>query len=557
MYFMLMTLFFMLLAITLLAMVFMTCILEHFYILEWNIFMFDFFFDIKLYFYFDYVSNLFLLIISLISMSAFYYSKYYMEADKAQNKFIILTFLFVMSMYLMVLGMNMYMILIGWDGLGVISYFLVIHYYSENSHYSGMITVMTNRLGDVGMILSMFLLMNNYSLDIIIMNIENNFVVLSMIFLLTGAFTKSAQFPFSAWLPLAMAAPTPISALVHSSTLVTAGVYLFIRFEFLFSNQMFMLNIMLIMVGITMLISGVSALFEMDIKKIIAFSTLSQLSLMMMIVIMGDSNLSFFHIMTHALYKALLFLCSGIFIHEHLENQDVRNYSHMMKINIFVVGIFLVCSLSLAGFPFLSGFYSKDLILEYMYMMNYNLFYVIMLIIMTMITVIYSVRMFYYSLLMGKTKMKYIYYEKWSKIYNSLFLMFFGVLFLGACLSWILLEKFNIMYFNMYIKMLNILLILISVIFIYKWDILTFNNMNIINIFSSMFYLTSFQGYKFNLFLQNSYYLYYYSEYMLESVISTKISGFIYELNNMMKLYKMMEFYLMFMLLLYFYIMIN
>lgn len=547
----------MLLAITLLAIVFITCILEHFYILEWNIFIFDFFFDIKLYFYFDYVSNLFLLIIRLISISAFYYRKYYIEADKAQNKFIILTFLFVMSIYLMVLGINIYIILIGWDGLGVISYFLVIHYYSENRHYSGMITVITNRLGDVGIILSMFLLINNYSLDIIIINIENNFVVLRMIFLLTGAFTKSAQFPFRAWLPLAIAAPTPISALVHSSTLVTAGVYLFIRFEFLFSNQIFILNIILIIVGITILISGVSALFEIDIKKIIAFSTLSQLRLIIIIVIIGDRNLSFFHIITHALYKALLFLCSGIFIHEHLENQDVRNYSHIIKINIFVVGIFLVCRLSLAGFPFLRGFYSKDLILEYMYIINYNLFYVIMLIIITIISVIYRVRMFYYRLLMGKTKIKYIYYEKWRKIYNSLFLIFFGVLFLGACLRWILLEKFNIIYFNIYIKILNILLILISVIFIYKWDILTFNNINIINIFSRIFYLTSFQGYKFNLFLQNSYYLYYYREYILERVISTKIRGFIYELNNIIKLYKIIEFYLMFILLLYFYIIIN
>nr|AJV88747.1 NADH dehydrogenase subunit 5 [Euseius nicholsi] len=542
----------MFLAITLSALGFMAGILENFYILDYNIYLFDFFYEFKLYFYFDYIANLFLLVVSLISMATFLYSKSYMDSDKNRNKFVVLTFLFVMSMFMVVISMNMYIILVGWDCLGVVSYFLVIHYYSDNSDYSGIVTLMTNRLGDVAMIFCLYLFIFYNSMDFFIMNSESDVVVILMIFLFMCAFTKSAQYPFSVWLPLAMAAPTPISALVHSSTLVTAGVYLFIRFEFMFSFQWFMLDSLLILIGLTMMVASLGALFDLDIKKIVAYSTLSQLGLMMMSVVMGDSYLSFFHILTHALFKALLFFCSGIFIHSCFDNRDIRIVLVMIEINMLVVVVFFICSLSLAGFPFLSGFYSKDLILEYVYLNNFNLFYVLLLIINTLITGIYSFRLIYYAMLMAKTNMKYSMCQDWLLISNSMFYLFLGVLFLEECLSWILLEKFNIMYFNMYIKMLNILLILISVIFIYKWDILTFNLMCLINIFSSMFYLTSFQGYKFNLFLQNSYYLYYYSFYMLESVIFTNISGLFYLVIFMIILYKIEDFYNMFKLLFYF-----
>lgn len=226
-----------------------------------------------------------------------------------------------------------------------------------------------------------------------------------------GAFTKRAQFPFRAWLPLAIAAPTPISSLVHSSTLVTAGVYLFVRFSVIFKNKDFLIRRLLIFSGITILLAGLRASVELDIKKIIAYSTLSQLGLMMIVVIIGEEVLGFFHVLTHALFKALLFLCSGVFIHECLENQDIRQYNFTLKSNPIISRIFYICRLRLIGFPFLRGFYSKDLILELVYSINYNYFYLIILIIIISFTTFYSIRLISLSLILGKLRNKIIYYS--------------------------------------------------------------------------------------------------------------------------------------------------
>uniref|UniRef100_A0AAU6PBF2 NADH-ubiquinone oxidoreductase chain 5 n=1 Tax=Amblyseius hainanensis TaxID=3061184 RepID=A0AAU6PBF2_9ACAR len=500
---------------------FYTFVEEFIFIFSWNIFSgLDNLVDLDFLFYFDYISNIFLLVVSLISGSAFYFSKYYMSEDKNPMKFLILTFFFVFSMFLLITSMNFFMILLGWDGLGVVSYFLVIHYLSDVSLYSGMITVLTNRLGDIGLIFSIFFSANLGSWNLISLNnmeLENLF----LFFLISGAFTKSAQFPFSSWLPLAMAAPTPISALVHSSTLVTAGVYLLIRFYVNLLNNGFFLKVSVVFIGLTLLISSVSALAEVDMKKIIAFSTLSQLSLMMMVLFLGGFVLSFFHILTHALFKALLFFCSGVFIHESYDNQDLRNFYGIAVANKLISGIFLISSLSLMGFPFLSGFYSKDLILEFIYSLNYNLMYVIMLVILTLFTGLYSLRMVKFGLMKSKTSFNLVYVSEWEKIYNIFFLLIFLVLLGGSVLNWMLVDKLVIYFFFKSVKLLNMGLIAVAV-YLFYW----FSNLSVsLYLFDScysLFYLTFFQGYISNLIFEKIFFFYSQNEFIFSFIFVKK-----------------------------------
>lgn len=207
-----------------------------------------------------------------------------------------------------------------------------------------------------------------------------------------AAITRRAQIPFSAWLPAAIAAPTPVSALVHSSTLVTAGVYLLIRFNELLGRRIFLIYVSIL----TIVISGLGANLEMDLKKIIALSTLRQLGVIIMTLSMGIVELTYFHLFSHALFKSLLFLCAGAYIHGYGDTQDIRILGGRGKVFPVTRLFFIGCSLSLCGFPFLSGFYSKDLILESFFIGEINLFFFIIVILGILSTVGYSVRLVYY-----------------------------------------------------------------------------------------------------------------------------------------------------------------
>jgi len=207
--------------------------------------------------------------------------------------------------------------------------------------------------------------------------------------IILAAITKRAQIPFSAWLPAAIAAPTPVSALVHSSTLVTAGVYLIIRFNYFLGS-----NFYLFYLGCaTMFISGLGANFEIDLKKIIALSTLSQLGVIIFILSLGFRELAFFHLLAHALFKSLLFLCAGVYIHGAGDCQDIRYLGGAIGSMPVSSVFFGCCSLSLCGFPFLSGFYSKDLILEVYIMGEINVIIIAGVILGTFFTVTYSARL--------------------------------------------------------------------------------------------------------------------------------------------------------------------
>ncbi len=212
-----------------------------------------------------------------------------------------------------------------------------------------------------------------------------------------AAMTKRAQIPFSAWLPAAIAAPTPVSALVHSSTLVTAGVYLLIRFNVLIVDT-FSRKILLLLAGLTIFMSGLGANYEYDLKKIIALSTLSQLGLIIRILAIGFPKLAFFHLLTHALFKALLFICAGAIIHNIKDSQDIRNMGALIGAMPITVSCLSVANLALCGTPFLAGFYSKDLILEITRLSTVNLLTYFLYYFSTGLTVCYRIRLVLYAL---------------------------------------------------------------------------------------------------------------------------------------------------------------
>nr|ADO60504.2 NADH dehydrogenase subunit 5 [Eulichas sp. BMNH 840452] len=389
---------------------------------------------------FDWMSLLFMSFVLFISSMVIYYSEEYMGGDLNINRFIILVFMFVLSMMLLIISPNLISILLGWDGLGLVSYCLVIYYQNVKSYNAGMLTALSNRVGDVALLMSIAWMLNygswNYIFYLECMKDDPVMVLISFMVVL-AAMTKSAQIPFSAWLPAAMAAPTPVSSLVHSSTLVTAGVYLLIRFSFSFSFSLMM--ILLFISSMTMFMAGLGANFEFDLKKIIALSTLSQLGLMMSILSLGEYMLAFFHLLTHALFKALLFMCAGCVIHNLGNCQDIRFMGGLITRMPLTCSFFCISNLSLCGLPFLSGFYSKDLILEVLSMNYLNIYIYLIFFVSTGLTVCYTFRLLYYSLMGGFN------YMSLHSLNDSGFIMIKGmmgliflVVFGGSMLMWLM-----------------------------------------------------------------------------------------------------------------------
>ena len=339
----------------------------------------------------DLVSVLFLITVTLISISVIFFRTRYIANEKFFSRFLFLVLSFVCRILLLILRPNSVRILLGWDGLGVTSYLLVIYYQRNKSYNAGIITALTNRLGDVGLLLCLAFLVKfgSWNFYLFIPPLEMSII---LIILVRARITKRAQIPFSAWLPAAIAAPTPVSALVHSSTLVTAGVYLLIRFNYLLMS--FDLLKYLILVGVfTIFIAGLGAMRELDIKKVIALSTLRQLGVMIITIGVGFPLMGFFHLVAHAFFKALLFICAGILIHNFKDYQDIRLMSRVACFIPFTLRMFMTANLRLCGLPFIAGFYSKDLILEIFIMRRLNLFIFVIIILSTALTVLYSCRL--------------------------------------------------------------------------------------------------------------------------------------------------------------------
>nr|AIC09093.1 NADH dehydrogenase subunit 5 [Gasteruption sp. M19] len=439
---------------------------------------------------FDWIVFIYLSVVLLIMSMILLYSVDYMMGDMKILRFFLLLNLFVLSMLLMIISPNMISILLGWDGLGLVSYCLVIYYHNVSSYNSGMVTVLLNRVGDVMIMLIISLMLFNYSLNFFLKFSLMN-VMIVILFLISGM-TKSAQIPFSSWLPLAMAAPTPVSSLVHSSTLVTAGVYLLIRFNKVIFNSVSCSNILMYISIMTMFMSGLVANFELDVKKIVALSTLSQLGLMMMILSLGYEMLSFFHLIMHALFKSLLFMCMGYIIHNFNNIQDMRFMGSMSFMSPYIMMSLIVANLALCGFPFLSGFFSKDLILEKIIFINLNFYVFILFLLSIGLTVSYTMRMVL-CLYMKNLVMKGVFkfdennMMNYSMIILSVFSVVMGLIFMWNYFDWI---DLNIL--SNYVKIFILFLIILGGlmgVFFYK----------LINSFELIYFFIYYNGLMWNM----------------------------------------------------------
>nr|UNO54269.1 NADH dehydrogenase subunit 5 [Dermacentor silvarum] len=428
--------------------------LNNFLILEYNLISINNL-DLKLYLLFDWMSCLFSCIVLLISSMVLMYSYSYMSHEKNKISFCWMVLMFVLSMILLIMMPNAFMLILGWDGLGLISYILVIFYQSTNSFNSGMMTIISNRIGDVMMIMMIIFILNFGSFDLMSMN---KLEFICEMFIVIAGLTKSAQIPFSAWLPAAMAAPTPVSSLVHSSTLVTAGVYLLIRFDFLFQIK-FISEILFKISLLTMLMAGINAFFENDLKKIIAFSTLSQLSMMMVVLSMNLTNLAFFHLIMHAVFKSMLFLGAGFVIHNLMGKQDIRMLSDFFFFSPLVLSCMLISFYSLMGIPFIGGFYSKDLILEYFLLKNFNLIVLVIFVLGVIFTFLYNMRLIYYMFLKGTLaniliKINYDIFMKFP-----IFFLTFLLLVVGNLLFWFIMPYHSMIFITNLQKLLSLILL--------------------------------------------------------------------------------------------------
>ena len=413
---------------------------------------------------FDFTSLLFLRAVFCISSNVVWFRISYIRADKDAVRFILLVFGFITSIILIILSPNIIRILLGWDGLGLVSYCLVVYYPTKKSISAGMLTVLRNRVGDVCVLLSIawFRRIGDFNfLPWVQTNFfESNYWLALLVVL--AAITKRAQIPFSAWLPAAMAAPTPVSALVHSSTLVTAGVYLLIRFSFLLENHV--ATILLPISVLTIFISGIVAVFEFDLKKIIALSTLRQLGIIIFSISLGLYNIAFFHLIIHALFKALLFLCAGILIHGVGGSQDIRIYGGL-SLSYPLTGVCInLANLSLCGIPFMSGFYSKDLIVELACQSSWNMFIIFIIFISLGLTVIYSVRLVYNRM----TNFPGLYSSHFTcdldtHLTHPVAFLTFISLFSGASLSWILIDTPLLIFIPSILKLGALILITLSI----------------------------------------------------------------------------------------------
>nr|QNE85931.1 NADH dehydrogenase subunit 5 [Euphylidorea dispar] len=455
--------------------------------------------SIVMTFLFDWISLIFMSLVLFISSLVIYYSKEYMSEDINIVRFILLVLMFIFSMMLLIISPNLISILLGWDGLGLISYCLVIYFQNVKSYNAGMLTALSNRIGDVMLLLAIAWMLNygswNYIfyLEMMKMNFEMKLIG---VFVVIAAMTKSAQIPFSSWLPAAMAAPTPVSALVHSSTLVTAGVYLLIRFNVLLENT-WLGQMLLLISGLTMFMSGMGANFEFDLKKIIALSTLSQLGLMMSILSMGFYKLAFFHLLMHALFKALLFMCAGAIIHNMNNNQDIRLMGNLVNQMPLTSMILNLSNLSLCGMPFLAGFYSKDLILEMVSLSYLNMFSFFLYFFSTGLTVCYSFRLVYYLM---NTKFNGSILHSLNDDGDVMLFSMMGLLIMviigGSSLSWLMFSSSDIICLPFSMKILTLLICFMGGLIGY-----------IISIVSLKFYNKSLNFYKISYFLGSMWFM--------------------------------------------------
>ena len=364
--------------------------------------------DILWSFNFDSLTVSMLIPVLIISSLVHIYSIGYMSHDPHNQRFFSYLSLFTFMMIILVTSDSYLLMFVGWEGVGVCSYLLVSFWFTRiAANQSSISAFLTNRVGDCFLTIGMFAILwsfGNIDYSTVFSAtpfISENIITVIGICLLIGAMAKSSQVGLHVWLPMAMEGPTPVSALIHAATMVTAGVYLLMRSSPLieYSNTALLLSLWI--GAITTVFSSLIGLFQQDIKKVIAYSTMSQLGMMVVAVGLSSHNVALFHLINHAFYKGLLFLGAGAVIHAVADNQDFRKYGGLKPFLPLTYSVMLIASLSLVAFPFMTGFYSKDFILESAYG-QFHFSSVVVYFISTigaMFTTLYSVKVLYLTFL--------------------------------------------------------------------------------------------------------------------------------------------------------------
>ena len=428
---------------------------------------------IEIEFYLDMISIFFITTVIIISFSVFRFMYSYITPYKFFSRFSLLLRVFVLSIILLILSSNLIFTMVGWDGLGIRSYLLVIYYGSQKSFNAGILTVLRNRVGDVILLLAIALVLSEGSWNVIMYHESINTISLLLFLVILGAMTKSAQIPFSAWLPAAMAAPTPVSSLVHSSTLVTAGIYLLIRH--LRWIKIFQGSAILRLLGLsTITIASLSALNEKDIKKMVALSTLRQLGLIIRSLGCQWVFIRFIHIILHAYFKAIMFISVGNLIHFSQNYQALHNRGILYFRSPLNGSTLILASISLCGAPFSAAFFSKEPIIELTCHSAEFLGPLIIILIRVILTMLYRRRLIKLTLISYRT------IKSRASLVENDFLLTKGIIRLsvpsfssGAIISRIMIVKPCRFVYSIWVKyfIISRLFLVIIILFIAKFPI--------------------------------------------------------------------------------------